>query len=139
MKLSETTKEVIALAEAIRDYWDTELPKRHPDYPFVHPGEDSGPPPPEEAKLKELLARQSEDVIYKLAMIMSLGQGYYGTDDLADRFQEMKDKYGTPDWAITMMMGHAALADYLKDGLDELNKNGIDVDHLTFMPVHSGS
>ena len=50
MKLSETVKEVIALAEVIRNYWDTELPKRHPDYPFVHPGEDSGPPPPEEER-----------------------------------------------------------------------------------------
>ncbi len=52
MKLSETVSEVIALAEAIRNYWDAELPKRHPDYPFVHPGEDDGPPPPEEQKLK---------------------------------------------------------------------------------------
>jgi len=55
MKLSETANEVIAFAEAVRNYWDTELPKRHPDYPFVHPGEDSGPPPPEEKKLQEAL------------------------------------------------------------------------------------
>ena len=72
MKLSETVSEVIALAEAIRNYWDAELPKRHPDYPFVHPGEDDGPPPPEEQKLKDLLASLPEDVIYKLALITSL-------------------------------------------------------------------
>ncbi len=139
MKLSETVKEVIALAEVIRNYWDTELPKRHPDYPFVHPGEDSGPPPPEEKKLKDLLTRLPEDVIYKLALIMALGREDFGTDDLADHFLEVKDAYGKPDWAIAEMMGKATLADYLTDGLAKLNKNGIDVDQLTFTPVHSGS
>ena len=33
MKFSETLDTVIALAETIRDYWNVELPKRHPDYP----------------------------------------------------------------------------------------------------------
>ena len=33
MKFSETLDAVIALAETIRDYWNVELPKRHPDYP----------------------------------------------------------------------------------------------------------
>jgi len=139
MKLSETAKEVIALAEAIRNYWDTELPKRHPDYPFVHPGEDSGPPPPEEKKLKDLLTRLPEDVIYKLALIMALGREDFETDDLVGHFLEMKDAYGKPDWAIAEMTGKATLADYLTDGLAKLNKNGIDVDQLTFAPVHSGS
>jgi hypothetical protein len=57
MKLSDTARKVIALAEAIHDYWEAELPKRYPDYPYVHEGEEDGPPPPEEKKLKRLLAR----------------------------------------------------------------------------------
>ena len=53
-----------------------------------------------------------EDVIYKLALIMALGQEDFGTDDLADHFLEVKDAYGKPDWAIAEMMGKATLADY---------------------------
>jgi hypothetical protein len=132
MKLSETASKVIALAEAIRNYWDTELPKRHPDYPFVHPGEDSGPPPPEEKKLKSLLARLPGDVLYELALIMHLGQGEFGTDDLAAHYQVLKRRYGKPGSAAAQLRENAALADDLTDGLAELKKAGIDVDQLTF-------
>jgi hypothetical protein len=55
MMFSQTAAEVIGLATAIRGYWNTELPKRHPNYPVVSLGEDSGPPPPpEEARLRGL-------------------------------------------------------------------------------------
>ncbi|MGH7170835.1 MAG: DUF3775 domain-containing protein [Gemmataceae bacterium] len=137
MKLSEAANEVIALAETIRNYWDAELPKRHPDYPFVHSGEDSGPPPPEEQKLKALLASLPEDLIYKLALLMYLGRGDFGTGDLAGRYQSLKQTFGKPDRAASQMMGKATLADYLTDGLAELDKTGIDVDHLTFTFVNS--
>jgi hypothetical protein len=36
------------------------------------------------------------------------------------------------------MMGKAPLADYLTDGLAELEKNGIDVDRLAFTSDSSG-
>lgn len=139
MKLSEAANEVIALAETIRNYWDTELPKRHPDYPFIHPGEDSGSPPPEEQKLKDLLARLPEDTVYKLALIMYLGRGDFGAADLAGRYEGLKKTFGKPDWIASQMMGKASLADYLLDGLDELKKSGIDVDHLSFSSVNSRS
>ncbi len=139
MKLSETAKQVIGLAEAIRNYWDTELPKRHPDYPLVHPGEDSGPPPPEQKKLDKLLASLPEDVIYKLALIMKIGRGDFGPDDLAGHYQALKETFVKPEWAASQMMEKAPLADYLTDGLTELKRNGINVDQLTFTPVHSGS
>jgi hypothetical protein len=139
MKLLETAKEVGALAEAIRNYWDAELPKRHPDYPIVHPGEDSGPPPPEEKKLKDLLANLPEDVLYKLALIMYLGRGDFGTDDLTGHYEALKKTFGKPDGIASQMMAKAPLADYLADGLAELKRNGIDVDHLTFMSINSGS
>src|SRR6266498_2659703 len=135
MKLSETAKEVIALAEAIRNYWDTELPKRHPDYPLVHPGEDSGPPPPEAKKLRDLLASLPEDAIYQLALIMHLGRGDFGTEDLAGHYEALKRTFRKPDWAASQMMEKAPLADYLADGLAELKKSGIDVDRLTFTSV----
>jgi hypothetical protein len=139
VKLSETAQQVIALGEAIRNYWDTELPKRHPDYPFVHPGEDDGPPPPEEKQLKDLLERLPEDDLYKLALIMHLGQGYFGTEDLASHYQALKERFETPDWAIVHIMTKAPVGDDLTEGLAELKKSGIDVDALTFSFVKSGA
>lgn len=135
MKLSETATKVIALAEAIRNYWDTELPKRHPDYPFVHPGEDSGPPPPEEKKLKALLARLPGDMVYKLALIMHLGRGEFGTDNLASHYQVLKRTYGKPGSAAAQLAEKASLAEDLTDGLAELKKAGIDMDELTLTSV----
>jgi hypothetical protein len=139
MKLSETAKEVIALADAIRNYWDTELPKRHPDYPLVHPGEDSGSPPLEEKKLKELLENLPEEMLYKLILIMYLAWGDIGTEDLAGQYEALKERFGKPEWAVSQMRGKASLADDLTDGLAELTRNGIDVDTMTFTSVASGN
>jgi hypothetical protein len=139
MKLSKTAEEVISLATAIRDYWNTELPKRHPTYPIISAGEDSGLPPPEERKLRDLLASLPEDELYKLTLLMYLGRGDFGTDDLAGHYETLKKRFAKPDWAISQMIEKAPLADYLTDGLAELTKNGIDVDHLTFTSVTSGS
>jgi hypothetical protein len=138
MKFSKTVNKVIALAEAIRDYWDTELPKRHPDYPFVNPDEEDGPPPPEEKKLKAFLARLPEEDIYKLALIMDLGRGRIGTDDLAGPYQELKETLARRDWAIAQLMTPPTAA-YLNEGLDQLRIAGIDVDHLPLTSVSSGS
>lgn len=136
MKLSDTANEVIALAEATRNYWDTELPKRHPDYPFVHPGEDDGPPP-EENKLNDLLAHLPGDILYKLALLMNLGRGDFGTDDLEEHYQALKETVGKPERVAAQMMAKASLADYLTDGLAELKKSGLDVDRLAFAAVPS--
>src|SRR5208283_1381136 len=114
MKFSETATEVIALATAIRNYWDTELPKRHPNYPVVSPGEDSGPPPPEQQTLRNLLASLPEDDIYKLALLMYLGRGDFGAEDLAGHYETLKKRFATPDWAVAQLLGKAPLADYLR-------------------------
>ena len=139
MKLSETANEAIALAEAIRSYWDRELPKRHPHYPVINPGEDDGPPPPEEKQLKELLSRLPPDDIYKLVLIMCLGRGDFGVEDLAGHYEDLKSTFAKPEWAIAQMMGKAPLADYLTDGLAELSNNHIDLDTLQFASARSGS
>lgn len=93
MKLCHIAKEAIALATAIRSYWDTELPKRHPNYPVVSPGEDSGPPPPEERQLRNLLLSLSEEDIYKVLLLMSLGRGDVGPADLAGHFELLKKRF----------------------------------------------
>jgi hypothetical protein len=139
MKLSETVKEVIALSAAIGNYWDTELPKRHPNYPVVDAGEDSGPPPPQKKQLRDLLKSLPEDDIYKLTLLMYLGRGDFGTDDLATHYEAVKKRFAKPEWAISQMMEKAPLADYMTDGLTELEKNGIDVDQMTLTSTNSSS
>jgi hypothetical protein len=138
MKLSEAVKQVIALAAAIQQYWDTELPKRHRDYPFVSPGEDSGPPPPEENQLRDLLASLPVDVLQQLVLLVYLGRGDFGTDDLAGRYESLKGRFAQPERAVLQLMSQASLADYLTDGLAELGKHGIDVDQLALTSVSSG-
>ncbi len=130
MKLSEAAATVIALARAIRAYWEAELPKRHPDYPVMHRDEDSGPPPPENAKLKEFLASLPPEMVYQLVLVMYLGRGDFETADLAEHFEQIKTTLGKPEWAISQMMGKAPLADYLTDGLDKLKRSRINADKL---------
>jgi hypothetical protein len=139
MALSQTAQEVITLADAIRHYWDTELPKRHPNYPMITPGEDSGPPPPEKKRLRDLLGNQPEEVIYSLVLIMYLGRGDFGAEKLAEQYEEVKKRFAKPEWAVAQMMEKAPLGDYLRDGLAELSKAGIDVDSLRFPPVRAAS
>ena len=132
MKFSETAAKVISLATVIRDYWNTELPKRHPGYPVVSPGEDSGPSPPEEAELKRFLEKLPDDAIYKLVLLMYLGRGDFGTDELALHYETLKQRFQKRERAISQMEGKAPLADYLGDGMAELRKKGIDLDELMF-------
>jgi hypothetical protein len=139
MELSKIAREVISLSEEIQAYWDTELPKRHRDYPIVRPGEDSGPPPPAEKRLRDLLASLPNDAIYTLALVMYVGRGDFGTDDLAAHYKELKKMIGRSTLAVSrQMIEKASLADHLRDGLAELKKSGIDVDHLTETSVLSG-
>jgi Protein of unknown function (DUF3775) len=121
---------VIALARAIRVYWNAQLPKRHPGYPVMHRDEDSGPPPPENAKLKEFLAGLPPEMVYQLVLVMYLGRGDFGTADLAEHCEQIKTTLGKPEWAISQMMGKAPLADYLTDGLDKLKRSRINADKL---------
>jgi hypothetical protein len=135
MKLSDVAQEVIRLAQARREYWDAELPKRHPDYPVIRRGEDSGPPPPQEAQLQKLLTGLPEDMIYKLILIMHLGRGDFGARDLAGGFEQMKATFPKPEWAVSQMMEKVLLADYLSEGLAKLGQAKVDVDHLRLKPA----
>jgi hypothetical protein len=134
MKFSETVNKVLSLAQAVRDYWSVELPKRHPRYPFVNEGDEDGPPPPEQKKLKKLLASLPEDDIYKIALIMRYNRGYSGKKCPTDNLEAVKQWYETPEAAALLMAENAALAGQLSFGLEELKTAGFDVDHLTLTP-----
>src|SRR5713226_10279078 len=82
MKLSEAVEKVIGLAKDIREYWETELPKRHPDYPVMNPGEEELPPPPEEKKLAKLFASLPKDMVYQIGLLINLGRGDFDVREL---------------------------------------------------------
>lgn len=130
MKLSEAARRAIDLAWVVRDYWDAELPRRHPDYPLVHPGEDDGPPPPEEAKLRALLKDLPEDVLYKLFFLMRHNRWGPEPEDLGRDFRDLKEDFPERDEVIEVMMGQAPLAAYLEDGLERLRDLEIDPDRF---------
>lgn len=132
MKLSEAAQEVIYLAEAIRAQWYRELPKRHPRYPLIQPGEDSGPPPPEAARLESLLKSLPEEQVYILLLLMYIGRGDCGTGHLAESYQSLRETFEKPELAVSQMMDQPVLADYLLDGLEELKKDKIDIDRISF-------
>jgi hypothetical protein len=135
VKLSEVVKKVIKLARARNEYWDTELPKRHPDYPLVNPGEDSGPPPPEQVQLGEFLGDLPEDTIYKLMLIVELGRSYLDMKDLAHQFEEIKEDWADPEEAVSYLTEYGPLDDVMADGWDKLKENKIDLDKLLPRPV----
>lgn len=130
MKLSETLKKVIDLARTIDDYWERELPKRHPQYPIVQEGADSGPPPPEEKRLRDLFKSLSDETIYKIALIMHLGRDDFNIQNIAESYKSIKERYKKAEHAANRMIFYSPLADQLFEGLEKLTEEGIDVDKL---------
>jgi len=135
MNLSEAASRVIDLAGKVREYYATELPKVHPNYPLVGPDEKSATPPAEEKELRRFLATLPEDMIHRLTLVMYLGRGDFGADDVAGYYEALKGTFGDPEQAASQMIRMAPLADYLLDGLEELRKHKIDVDKLPLKKV----
>jgi hypothetical protein len=135
MSLSEAAKRVIDLARKVREYYTTELPKRHPNYPLVGPDEQTAPPPPEEKELRNYLGTLSDEMISQLILIMYLGRGDFGMEELPGYYEALRGTFGDPEHAAAQMMDKAPLADYLSDGLEELRKHKIDVDKMPLKKV----
>src|SRR5436190_986922 len=123
MKLSAAANKVIELSQKIREFYDAELPKRFPNYPLVDREAQSIPPPPEERELRKFLATLSEDTICQLMLIMYLGRGDFGADDLAENYEALNGAFGDSNLAVSQMMDKAPLADYLSDGLEALRQH----------------
>jgi hypothetical protein len=137
MNLSEVANRTIELARKVYDYYTAELPKVHPNYPLVGPDDGTALPPPEEKELHDFLANLSEDMFYRLMLIMYLGRGDFGMDKLGEYFEELKGAFGDPPHAASHMIHQAPLADYLADGLEELRKHKINVDKLPLKKTKS--
>jgi hypothetical protein len=136
MNLSEAANRVIDLGRKVREYYDTELPKRYPNYPVADHEEESVPPPPEEKELRDFLSSLSDELLYQLILLMYLGRGDVGTEDLEGYYQSLKDTVGNREQtASRMMLFKVILADELSDGLEELRKHNINVDKMPLKRV----
>ena len=132
MKISEVVREVIRLGNASRAYWDRELPKRHPRYPVIRAGEDSGPPPPEDAQIQALLETLPDDQLYALILLTYVGRGDFSADHLLPTYLTMKEMFPSRDMAIAQIIEFKAVAEYLTDAMEEIQKRRIDLDSLQF-------
>jgi hypothetical protein len=139
MKLSEAVREVIRLGDASRAYWDRELPKRHPKYPVIRAGEDSGPSPPEDAQIEALLKGLPAEQVYALITLMYLGRGDFDVDHVRPAYQTMRETFTTPELAIAQMTDSRPIAEYLSDALEEFRKRHIDLDSLKFAGMAAAS
>ena len=136
MKLSEAANRVIDLAGKVREYYETELRKRYPNYPLVGLDEETVPPPPQEKELSDFLATLSDEIIYQLMLIVHLVRGRCSVDDLGAHYESLKDTVGDPEEAAEEMMWFkASLADELSDGLEELREHKINVDKMLLKKV----
>ena len=130
MKLEAAASKAISLAKAIRDYWATELPRRHPKYPFVDPNTDSGPPPPEEKQLRRFLLRLAPETLDKLALIMNLGREGFYTSNILPNYQSLREEFRSSESLVSYMIDQAQLADYLEEGMTILKAHSIDLDKM---------
>ncbi|MHB1561799.1 MAG: DUF3775 domain-containing protein [Isosphaeraceae bacterium] len=132
MKLSEAVREIIRLGNASRAYWDRELPRHHPHYPLIRAGETPVPPPPEDSKIQSLLTSLPEDQLYALILLTYVGRGDSRADDLPLAYRTMKEIFPSKDLAIAQMTGEVALAEYLTDAMEEIQRRHIDLDSIKF-------
>jgi hypothetical protein len=130
MKMLRIVEQVIGLASAIESYWEAELPKRHPDYPLVRAGEESGPAPPQRQQLDDLLESLSESEVFSLLLLMHVGRGDISPQDWKKGLSQLEQSIGGKAAAIGQMTSKATLAAFLSDGLEELKKHRIRLDAL---------
>lgn len=105
----------------------TESSKRHSN----PPGFLDDRPPPENQRIRELLGGLSAATIFMLTLIMYLGRGDFGTEDLLDRYVEVGDTFKKPTWAVEQMLWKMPqLPRYMARGLQQLSDAGIDADQF---------
>ena len=139
MKLSEVVREVIRLGDASRAYWDRELPKHHPHYPRILPGENPAPPPPEDAQIQAMLKSLPEYQVHALSLLTYVGRGDFSADHLMTAYQTIREILPSRDLAIAQITGQKTLAEYLTDALEEIHKRHIDLDSLEFASTVAAS
>jgi hypothetical protein len=129
MTFSEVVERAIGLATAITTYRDTELPKRHPQYPLVDPSVPDPPPPPQEEELRQFLRSRPPDEVYRLLALTYLGRGDFNPADIPGATVELHKSFPTVDTAVDQLLSKP-LDEFLATGLDEFRRAGLDLDRL---------
>jgi hypothetical protein len=137
VSFTEAVAEIIRLADARRNFWNTELPKHYPAYPVISFGDPHPPSPPEDVELRRMFSGLEPEIIYKLVLTMYLGRGDFGARNLERHYADMKTTFPEARIAASQMAGKVPLGDYLRDGLERLNRAGIDLDHASLEPAGS--
>jgi hypothetical protein len=102
-------------------------------------GENSAPPPPEDAQIQALLKSLPEDQVYALILLTYVGRGDFSADHLSPAYQTIKEILPSRDLAIAQITGQKALAEYLTDAMEEIQKRHIDLDSLKFVSTGAAS
>lgn len=132
MTRTEVIRELIRLGEESHAYWEKELRKRHPRYPIVQPGEDSGPQPPVDDQIQRLLKSLSETDLYIVLTLMYLGRGDFDLEHLKSGFLTMKESFPSRDAVMDQLLRKQVLSEYLADAMEEIRQGCIDVDSANF-------
>lgn len=132
MTRTELIQELIRLGEISREYWSEELPKRHPKYPIVQEGEDSGPLPLADRQIRDLLQNLTESELYILLTLMYLGRGDFDLDHLKSGYAKMQRMFTKREMIIDQLAGKPGFSEYLMDAMDEIKQRHIDLDNPSF-------
>jgi len=135
MTRTEALHELIRLGKQYRDYWNRALPLRHPKWPLIQTGENSGPSPEDEAEIQAFLASLDEEDLYLLCLLMHVGRGDYDIDQLWPAYQKLRDAFPSRDVAMDQLLGKPELSEYLTEAWEEVQQRHIDLDHLSFAPA----
>jgi hypothetical protein len=126
MKPSEVVAKVISLARAANKARAEELSVG--DVPFIS---TLRPATAEEKRLQEFLQAQPPGVIYLLTAIMYFGRGDFDSkDEFLEYYADVSETFGNPKAAARQMMVKEPLPEYLEQGLQNLQKVGLDIDKL---------
>lgn len=130
MKFSEVVREVVRLGNASLQYWDSELPKYHPQYPIIRAEDKEVSPPPEAAEIEALLRSLPEKQLYSLMLLAYLGRGDFDAGHLKIGLRRIKENFPENTLVIAQLMAEQTLSEYLTDAMEEVHKRHIDLDEL---------
>jgi hypothetical protein len=63
-------------------------------------------------------------------MVMYLGRGDFGPEDLLDRYVQMSSTFPSPDWVVQQVLEKVPLAQYLQDAMQELRRRNININNF---------
>jgi hypothetical protein len=127
----EVVKRIVKVWPKIQAYYAENAPRYRADCPAPGFSAHWCPRAPEEIELEQFLKAQSPATIYMLFSVMRMGRGiYYRADSLLPVYEDVKNSFCEPAWAVDQLLEKPRLAKYLRAGMAKLSKAGINVNRL---------